>query len=219
MKRIYYDSEFTGLHRNSTLISIALISESGNYFYAEFNDFAKDQVDDWIQNNVINNLIYYAPDNTERQCLIKNHPTNLETSATNQLCIEMLGSKDDIKKELVEWLKTETGVLETDQVQIYSDCYAYDWMLLVDLISGHAMKMPDFINYIPIDLSTVLWVNGIDPDISREEFSGITENDLTNFDISLPDISSSKHNAFFDTLVAKTCFEKLDKTFLLKRNP
>jgi hypothetical protein len=113
--------------------------------------------------------------------------------------------------ELTEWLRTECIILGTPQVQIYSDCYAYDWMLLVDLIAGHALKMPEFINYIPIDLSTALWVNDVDPDISREEFSGVTEDDVTNFDISLPDLSSSKHNAFFDTLVGKACFEKLDK--------
>jgi len=200
--RIYYDSEFTGLHRDSTLISISLISQSGNYFYAEFNDYAKDQIDDWIQEHVIGNLIF------DKDCLIKHH-ADTEGFDVDQFNIQMRGSKDEVKKEVVEWLKAENSILKTKQVQIYSDCYAYDWMLLVDLIAGHAMKMPDFINYIPIDLSSVLWVNGIDPDISREEFAGISENDVTNFDISLPEISSSKHNSFFDTISAKVCFEKI----------
>lgn len=59
MTKIYYDSEFTGLHKDTTLISIGLISECGTKtFYAEFLDYDKSQVDDWIQNNVIDNLLF-----------------------------------------------------------------------------------------------------------------------------------------------------------------
>ena len=37
---IYFDAEFTGLHRNTQLISIGMYSPlSGAYLYAEFNDF------------------------------------------------------------------------------------------------------------------------------------------------------------------------------------
>lgn len=39
--KVYYDAEFTGLNRNTDLISIGLVSEYGNYFYAEFIDYDK----------------------------------------------------------------------------------------------------------------------------------------------------------------------------------
>ena len=39
--KIFFDTEFTGLHKNTTLISIGLVAENGKKFYAEFND-AKD---------------------------------------------------------------------------------------------------------------------------------------------------------------------------------
>ena len=55
--KIFFDTEFTGLHQNTTLISIGLISECGKTFYAEFTDYDKSQIDDWLQENVINNLI------------------------------------------------------------------------------------------------------------------------------------------------------------------
>ena len=55
---IYYDAEFTGLHRNTGLISIGLVSYSGSYFYAEFTDYDKSQVTEWIQENVIDKLPY-----------------------------------------------------------------------------------------------------------------------------------------------------------------
>jgi len=37
MTRIFFDTEFTGLHKDTTLISIGLIAEDGRTFYAEFN--------------------------------------------------------------------------------------------------------------------------------------------------------------------------------------
>lgn len=45
MKKIFFDSEFTGLHQNTTLISIGLISDDNNCFYAEFTDYDKNQLD------------------------------------------------------------------------------------------------------------------------------------------------------------------------------
>ena len=53
---IYFDTEFTGLHKDTTLISIGLVTENGDTFYAEFDDYDKTQCNDWIQENVINNL-------------------------------------------------------------------------------------------------------------------------------------------------------------------
>ena len=58
--KIFLDTEFTGLHQYTTLISIGIISEFGDTFYAEFSDYDKNQVDNWIQENVINNYIGQA---------------------------------------------------------------------------------------------------------------------------------------------------------------
>ena len=52
------DMEFTGLHQHTTLISIGLESDCGKSFYAEFTDYDESQVDEWIQENVIENLFY-----------------------------------------------------------------------------------------------------------------------------------------------------------------
>ena len=42
MTKIFFDTEFTGLHQKTTLISIGLIAETGETFYAELNpDVAK----------------------------------------------------------------------------------------------------------------------------------------------------------------------------------
>ena len=57
MTKVFFDTEFTGLHKNTTLISIGLISECGKTFYAEFWDYDKTQIDEWLQTNVLDNLI------------------------------------------------------------------------------------------------------------------------------------------------------------------
>lgn len=54
--KIFFDTEFTGLHKNTTLISIGLVTEDGRAFYAELNDYDKDQLDPWISKHVIDNL-------------------------------------------------------------------------------------------------------------------------------------------------------------------
>ena len=146
--KVFFDTEFTGLHKNTTLISIGAIAEDGQTFYAELTDYDKNQIDDWLQENVIDNLsrnlneLRYVADVTAH------------------------GTKDGVSKSLKSWLS------QWDSVEIWSDCLAYDWVLFNDLF-GHAFNIPDNTYYIPFDICTLFKVKGIDPDISREEFAGI----------------------------------------------
>ena len=89
------DSEFTGLHQNTTLISIGLVSECGKTFYAEFNDYDFNQVDDWLKENVINNLqyngIFQNLDETKNSISYKSTTENIKEKLTpnnqpNALC-------------------------------------------------------------------------------------------------------------------------------------
>jgi len=194
--KVYFDAEFTGLHKDTTLISIGLVSENGRYFYAEFNDYDKYQCDDWIKENVLNNLIYDD-----------NFP---ETNNMNNRRMLVYGSKEYIGHALKEWLK----LLSEDnnkQIQMYCDCYAYDWMLFNDLIceNGKALNLPDYIYYIPMDLSTALQLNGYDPDITREEF---IRSQLKLLEFLFPlinDHGPAKHNSLWDAYICKECFTKL----------
>lgn len=54
--KIFFDTEFTGLHKNTTLVSIGLISEDKRQFYGELIDYNENQCDEWINENVINHL-------------------------------------------------------------------------------------------------------------------------------------------------------------------
>jgi hypothetical protein len=151
--KIFFDCEFTGLHQNTTLISIGLVSECGRKFYAEFSDYDKSQVDDWIQKNVINKLLYSCP---ESAYMIMD-----ELSGNPHV----IGDKNIIKTELARWLE------QFESIEIWSDCLAYDWVLFCQIFGG-ALSIPKNVYYIPFDICTFFKAKGIDPDISREEFVG-----------------------------------------------
>lgn len=147
MIKIFFDTEFTGLHQNTTLVSIGLISESGETFYAELTDYDETQVDDWLKYNVISKLY-----------LDGSYPYD-----TSALLIK--GDKHVVADELRRWLSQFP-----DKVEVWSDCLSYDWVLFCQLF-GHAFKIPSNVYYIPFDICTLFKDRGIDPDISREGFA------------------------------------------------
>lgn len=174
--KVFFDTEFTGLHQNTTLISIGLIAETGQTFYAELTDYDETQVDDWIRENVINKLY-----------LEGSYPHDI-----SELLIK--GNKLVVADELKRWLH------QFDKVEIWSDCLSYDWVLFCQLF-GHAFKVPSNVYYIPFDICTLFKAKGIDPDISREEYTSDMVNTIG---------VANKHNALYDAQIIKMCYKKLE---------
>ncbi len=193
MTRIFFDTEFTGLHQKTTLISIGLVSENGETFYAELNDYDENQIDEWLKENVINGLYLEKPNfgGNRNFC---NTPINMFVKN-----MEVVGDTEYVKYCLSEWFK------RFEKVEIWSDCLSYDWVLFCQIF-GHAFSIPKNIYYIPFDICTVFKEKGIDPDISREEYAGsmIEVNDAHNWG------DGSKHNALWDAYVIKACYKKLN---------
>lgn len=149
--KIFFDTEFTGLHQKTTLISIGLISECGKTFYAELTDYDKSQIDEWLQKNVIDNLYLNDYDNDADLCDWK-----------------IKSNSDEVKSGLEAWLA------QFEECEIWSDCLAYDWVLF-NQIFGHAFNIPKNVYYIPFDICTLFKVKGVDVDVSREEFCGLLD--------------------------------------------
>jgi len=184
--KIFFDMEFTGLHQETTPVSIGLVAENERTFYAEFTDYDRSQVGDWIQEHVIGNLIY------------ADYTTNKRGEILVGAACVVRGRKDVVAARLQEW----TASFD-ESVEMWSDCLAYDWVLFCQLW-GNAFMIPDDIYYIPFDICTLFKMRGIDPDISREEFG------LSDDSGALPDPSRwRKHNALWDAEVIKACYEKL----------
>jgi hypothetical protein len=148
--KIFFDTEFTGLHKDTTLVSIGLFSECGEGFYAELDDYDARQVDDWLRDNVISKLQFNdVPD------FIHKHNGIVDAVKCNT---------EELKIHLTAWLS------QFEQVEMWSDCLSYDWVLFNNIF-GHAFNIPKNVYYIPFDICTLFKIKGIDPDISREEFA------------------------------------------------
>lgn len=195
--KVFFDTEFTGLHQNTTLISIGMISEDGRTFYAEFNDYDNKQVNEWIRKNVILNLLFCEPLKHEAEHWMKSK-VSPDRSLHQAWNLEMRGSREDVGQSLEEWLT------QFDAIEIWSDCLAYDWMLFCELFGG-ALNIPKHVYYIPFDICTLFKAAGVDPDVNREDFSG---------NVAWLAGQSQKHNALWDALVIKACYDRLKEHFV-----
>lgn len=80
---IFFDTEFTNLHISSKLISIGLISEDGQEFYAEITDtYLKSHCTDWVKENVLTLL-----DASEEQRMTRDEMTiQLDSRTLGYFC-------------------------------------------------------------------------------------------------------------------------------------
>lgn len=183
--RIFLDTEFTGLHQKTTLISLALVAETGEEFYAEFTDYDKSQVDEWVGANVLTKL--WGSDKAERE----KHPA----------VVYAFGDREKITGEIKAWLQ------QFPFIEIWADVLAYDWVLFCELFGG-ALKLPENIFYIPFDLATVFRQKGwIEP---RNKY----EKDVNRFEFAEAD-ARNQHHALWDAKVELKCFQLLCKQKLL----
>lgn len=191
MRTYFFDTEFTGLRKDTTLISIGIVSDTGDRFYAELTDYDEGMCDEWIEKNVLDHLVLSG--NAELE----------ESLAADNKTTTVIGSKADVCCELMEWLEMDAN-FDSDYAAVFvSDVSHYDMVLLIDLLAGNAMKLPEFItpacHDINQDIATMLDISEKAAfDISREQL-------LTNRGIDLP--KGQKHNALYDAEVIKAIYE------------
>jgi len=187
--RIFWDSEFTGLHQNTTLISIGFVTESNHTFYGECTDFDPKQVDEWVEKNVLSNLLFMKWMPTTQTIT----PTvTMPYEHVSKKSTEVCGTSKHIVNYLEKWLQ------QFKPVQLWGDVCNYDWVLLSELWGG-GMNIPKWLSYAPGDISTLFYLAGLDPiHNNREDFAGVKSKD-------------KKHNALWDAIIAKRNYEKLIK--------
>ena len=186
--KIFFDTKFTGLHKNTTLISIGLVDKDGRSFYAEFTDYDESQVDEWIKENVINNLLYKHFDKEGEP-----NTTSIFGDKTYSN-----GDKRYVKNQLKEWLSIY------DYVELISDVCHYDMVLFIDLF-GTVFDLPQNVNPachdINQDIARYYELNEIEAfDFSREE---ILQNNSIN-------IEGDKHNSLYDAKVIKEIYKIIE---------
>ena len=194
----YFDTEFTGLRKDTTLISIGVVDAEGRTFYGEFTDYDLNQCNEWIITNVIEQLSH------PETCVEGDHWT-----------IE--GTTEQVREALIRWLEPYMD----DTIQFVADVCHYDFVLLIDLLLGDktktALDLPPAISPCCFDLNQDFAytlnlhieeneypdskVENLVPlravfDVSREQI-------LHAYDSFDEQILGEKHNALYDAMVVR----------------
>lgn len=229
MTNIFLDTEFTGLRQNTSLISLALIADDERSLYIESNNYDHTLVDDWIAENVINNLFILKQKHFE-DCSVEfgyavgylNNPLQW-----NDGRIVYAENDYSVKDEIVSWLSPY------EEVQIISDCSSYDWGLFCELFGG-ALDLSKYISSYCHDINQDIakYINesyAIAFDFNREKlaFSGDQEKIAlakSNFATSMQFTESTdflsatqkevrlarlQHNPLWNAYVMKLCFDQI----------
>jgi hypothetical protein len=194
---IFIDTEFSGLHQNAQLISLALVPENGPWFYAVLSDVDTETLPAWHQQNIVPQLLL-----TDEQLA--------QLPPGHYFC----DTKENITKALLKFL---AGF---DQVTMWADVPAYDWVLFCELFGG-AFGLPKNIHYIVRDLATLLEAKGynIDTDRFALAYGNLGEDagaEVSSSDGRVGGQASAttaegvlRHNALGDALTAKACWQKI----------
>ncbi len=224
--KIFFDTEFTGLVPNTTLISLGMVTEHGEKFYAEFTDYDRELVakNDWIQDNVISKLIL-----NDRKYIENGVYMNPEHGNSKRI----LGDTAHICKALDQWLFDVSMVrgpylyadskmtFDFEQIQLVGDACHYDMYLLCNQVFGGAFNLPANVNPVCYDICQELTMLDMTTyrdifdvradagkmkwafDSSREELCKIFTGG------KLPD--GDKHNALYDAEVIKMIYEGISR--------
>lgn len=187
---IYFDCEFTGLRKDTSLISIGFVSENGEEFYYEFEDYDKNQCDDWIKNNVLNNTVFLNLSSEEEKDRLM---TQFHQQKKNYWC----GTKENCRQLLEDWFE------QFRDVQLVSDVCHYDMMLFIDLF-GTPFDLPDNVSPVCYDINQdISLLEGVSEreafDINREEF--LEEHNKSNIIDK-----DAKHNSLYDAKIIKEIY-------------
>ena len=189
--RIFYDSEFTGPTSRTTLITIALATECGAGFYAEFTDYDRDQVDDFVRDHVLAHSVWLRADTT---------PGNKSAFHPESQMTTCVGDSSYVTEQLATWLGNR------ESIQIWADHVSYDWVMFCQLFGG-ALHLPANIHYIPMDLCTFFECHGYDSDCNRAEFAA-DYLDQTRLS-ALTNDATAQHNAWFDAVQSLACYRRI----------
>ena len=179
--KVFLDLEFTGLHRLSTPISVALVVEDGKTYYAEFTDFDKYQITEFIETQVLSKLTIETFDLY----------TDYEPNEDN---IRVKGNTQLVQETLTEFI----AKYSQNNLEFWMDCPVFTWSIFLDIIGG-LKNLPKNIERLPYDLHTACKLFGYDTRGDRRSI-------LPNYDEL---IVEGENNSLNDARISLEIFKKL----------
>lgn len=198
--KLFFDTEFTGLHKNTTLISVGIAAEDGRRFYGVLNDFDRTQCTKWINENVLKGSV------EDLLCIPVSIIEDIGEDGKYRDFWIVSGNKRLVSIHLNRWLNWIGGY---DSIQFVSDVCHYDFVLLIDLITngGTAFDLPG--NISPVchdmnqDIARFYKVTDAEAfDMDREQIM----NDLCGQDYI---VKGNKHDAMYDAEVMRAIWREV----------
>ena len=209
MRRIYFDTEFTGLKKDTDLISIGCVTRTNNglkYFYAEIKDISIGKLDKWIQDNVIKNCLFLGKNKIDNKKFILQD---------FKYCFDTFSEVSTSLNKLIEEIAISDLKNGGDgQIEFVSDVSSYDFVLLIDLLTNHklALDLPNYITSDCYNINQLIADKLFDTsdlgdafDITREEY--LSERDKEEFILNKI-LGDAKHNALWDAYVISKIGER-----------
>ena len=234
---LFYDFEMTGLHKNTTPISIGIVSEDGKKFYAEFADYDRNQCNDWILENVIAHMRFrepmfeeyaqdfvrinnigkgeaYIPYDRPKSHYIITSDKNIlyeKTYSVFHAKIDEKGNAEVFGDCDCVRLSLVKWISQFDTIQFVSDVCHYDFVLLIDLLTngGTALDLPDNISAVCHDTNqdTAAYFEVSDRDAFDMNREEILDR-LTGYRVV-----GEKHNSLHDAEIIKEIYEEIGYDF------
>lgn len=136
----FLDTEFIERPGSIQLISIGIVDENDRSFYAENTSFDERDADEWVKENVLNNLFWWGTEPTEGHLTRRFVNKNAEGRGNWRV----YGPISLIKSQLLEYFGDDSN-------PIFYGYYAdYDWVIfcwifgkMIDLPAGFPMYCRD----------------------------------------------------------------------------
>lgn len=234
--RLFFDAEFTGLRKDTTLISLGIVSEDGKKFYAEFTDYNRSQCDDWILENVIRSLdscnesrnkLMFEADAQEFYRVNKNSAIPYNRPVEHYIITDDKRYLSEKIMSVYHFNTDENGYMfafgdkhwnalalnnwlsQFDTIQFVSDVCHYDFVLLIDLLTngGTAIDVPLNISVVCHDLNQDIAQHF---HVSDHEAFDMSREQIMN-DLCGPEniVTGDKHNSLYDAEVIRAIWRVL----------
>jgi DNA polymerase III epsilon subunit-like protein len=150
MRTVFLDTEFTGEHASTTLVSIGLVGTDDNSLSVNFSDYDRHQVTPWLEENVLRHIDpTSAVTRAEAYDIVS---AWFEAySAGERVSIVSAGKLSDILLLFELW-----HIAFPDRRYFH-----------------HLECLPAYLNHAAhFDLPTIFFLAGVDPNVDREAFIG-----------------------------------------------
>ena len=154
---VYYD--IRTVYPGSSPIVLSMVADNDEYFYAEFSDFDKDGVNEWMMKNILTKLAFHEPKKGEAEHYIRyNHRFNGE----NAYSLEMRGGWYTVRENLIKWLEQ----FEPARVQFVGDRVYFSAFALHHFFDD-GMELPEHCNDYIFDVNQMMACC-----VTRRKFAG-----------------------------------------------